>query len=168
MAKRYDTGGKIASQSGQMIDKYSKGSMSKSDAESDLPKSVRDRDSDYKMINGESEYTNIDDDRIARDGDVINNPKNYKIGGKVNKKGKKSVKAEGKQSKPRLDRMSSGGKPKHWIAGAIKHPGALHKELHVPQGQKIPEKKLEKAEHSSNPTLRKRANLAKTLKGMHK
>jgi len=51
-----------------------------------------------------------------------------------------------------------------WIQGAIKHPGALHKSLHVPEGKKIPEKKLEKAEHSKNPTLRHRANLAETLK----
>lgn len=57
---------------------------------------------------------------------------------------------------------------KKWIKGAIKHPGALHRELHVPQGKKIPAKKLEKAEHSKNPKLRERANLAKTLKGMHK
>jgi hypothetical protein len=57
---------------------------------------------------------------------------------------------------------------KKWIQKAIKHPGALHKELHVKEGKKIPEKKLEKAEHSKNPTLRKRANLAKTLKKMHK
>lgn len=52
----------------------------------------------------------------------------------------------------------------HFIQGAIKHPGALHKSLGVPQGQKIPEKKIEKAAHSSNPTLAKRANLAMTLK----
>src|SRR5581483_7934045 len=31
---------------------------------------------------------------------------------------------------------------KNWIQGAIKHPGALHSELGVPQGQKIPPKKL--------------------------
>lgn len=55
-----------------------------------------------------------------------------------------------------------------WIKGAIKHPGALHRDLGVPQGQKIPASKLAKAAHSSNPTLRRRANLAKTLKGMHK
>lgn len=59
------------------------------------------------------------------------------------------------------------GKEK-WIQGAIKHPGALHKELHVKEGKKIPEKKLEKAEHSKNPTLKKRAALAETLKKMHK
>ena len=64
--------------------------------------------------------------------------------------------------------MKEGGKAKHWIAGAIKHPGALHKELGVPEGKKIPAKKLQKAEHSSNPVERKRANLAETLKGMHK
>lgn len=55
-----------------------------------------------------------------------------------------------------------------WIKGAIKHPGKLHRELGVPQGKKIPAKKLEKAEHSKNPTIRKEVNLAKTLKSMHK
>jgi hypothetical protein len=55
-----------------------------------------------------------------------------------------------------------------WIQGAIKHPGALHKELGVKKEEKIPEKKLEKAEHSKNPKLRKRAQLAETLKKMHK
>jgi len=55
-----------------------------------------------------------------------------------------------------------------WIQGAIKHKGALRKELHVKEGKKIPEKKLEKAEHSKNPTTRKRAVLAETLKGMRK
>jgi hypothetical protein len=56
---------------------------------------------------------------------------------------------------------------KKWIAGAIKHPGALHRQLGVPEGEKIPAAKLEKASKSDNPTLAKRANLAKTLKGMH-
>ena len=46
--------------------------------------------------------------------------------------------------------------------------GALHKELGVPEGKKIPAKKLAKAEHSKNPKLRKRAVLAETLKGLHK
>ena len=55
----------------------------------------------------------------------------------------------------------------NWIAGAIKHPGALHKELHVPAGQKIPANKLAKASHSTNPTERKRAILAKTLSHFH-
>ncbi len=55
-----------------------------------------------------------------------------------------------------------------WIKDAIKKPGSLRKELHVKKGEKIPEKKLEKAEHSKNPKLKKRAVLAETLKKMHK
>lgn len=55
-----------------------------------------------------------------------------------------------------------------WIQKAIKHPGKLHRELGVPQGEKIPAKKLVKAEHSKNKTIRKEANLAKTLKKLHK
>jgi hypothetical protein len=59
-------------------------------------------------------------------------------------------------------------KPKQWIQKAIKKPGALHKTLGIPEGKKIPAKKLEKAANSKNPTTRKRAALAKTLKGLHK
>lgn len=55
-----------------------------------------------------------------------------------------------------------------WIQKAHIKKGALHKELKVPEGEKIPEKKLEKAEKSTNPTLRKRAVLAETLKNMRK
>jgi hypothetical protein len=56
----------------------------------------------------------------------------------------------------------------NFIAGAIKHPGALHRELGVPQGKKIPAAKLNAAAHSSNPLLRKRADLAKTLGKLRK
>lgn len=56
-----------------------------------------------------------------------------------------------------------------WIQKAVsKNPGALHKSLHVPEGENIPAKKLQKASHSDNPTLAKRANLAMTLKKLHK
>lgn len=51
-----------------------------------------------------------------------------------------------------------------WIQGSIKHPGALHKSLHVPMDQKIPEKKLQKATHSKNIKLKKRAVEAETLR----
>ena len=57
---------------------------------------------------------------------------------------------------------------KMWIQDAIKKPGSLKKSLHVKKGEKIPEKKLEKAEHSKNPKTRKRAVLAETLKGLRK
>jgi hypothetical protein len=55
-----------------------------------------------------------------------------------------------------------------WIQKAIKKPGALRKSLHVKEGEKISESKLDKASHSKNPTTRKRAALAKTLKKLHK
>jgi hypothetical protein len=55
-----------------------------------------------------------------------------------------------------------------WIQNAIKHKGSLHKSLHVKKGEKIPESKIKKAEHSKNPKLKKRAVLAETLKGLRK
>ena len=56
---------------------------------------------------------------------------------------------------------------KKFIQKAIKHPGALHKELGVPEGKKIPAKKLEKAAKAKG-KLGQRARLAETLKGMKK
>lgn len=55
-----------------------------------------------------------------------------------------------------------------WIQKATKNKGALHRELGVPEGKKIPDKKLKKAEKSKNPKTRKRAVLAETLKKMSK
>lgn len=46
--------------------------------------------------------------------------------------------------------------------------GALRKSLHVKEGENIPESKLKKAEHSKNPTTRKRAVLAETFKKIRK
>ncbi len=57
---------------------------------------------------------------------------------------------------------------KNWIAEATKNKGGLHRSLGVPAGEKIPAKKLAKAEKSSNPKIRKQAALAKTLKGFKK
>jgi len=56
----------------------------------------------------------------------------------------------------------------HWIKSSIKHPGSLRKTLDIKKGHDIPEAKLEKAEHSKNPLMRKQANLAATLKGFSK
>lgn len=56
---------------------------------------------------------------------------------------------------------------KKWIASAIKHPGALHKQLHVPADKKIPMDKLEAAAEKGG-TLAKRANLAMTLRKLRK
>ncbi|WP_010597634.1 hypothetical protein [Rickettsiella massiliensis] len=52
---------------------------------------------------------------------------------------------------------------KDFIQKAIKHGGALRKALKIKKGKKIPKKKLEKAVHSKNPLLAKRAQLAETL-----
>ena len=52
-----------------------------------------------------------------------------------------------------------------WIQGAIKKSGALHKELGVPEGKKIPEKKLEAAAKKPGKEG-KSARLAETLKKM--
>ncbi len=57
---------------------------------------------------------------------------------------------------------------KNWIAGATKNKGALHRELGVPLGTKIPAAKMAKAANSQNPTMRRQASLAKTLKGFSK
>ena len=56
-----------------------------------------------------------------------------------------------------------------WIqkTGIAKHKGALHKELGVPEGKKIPAKKLAKAAKAGGKEGR-RARLAETLKGMKK
>lgn len=56
---------------------------------------------------------------------------------------------------------------KTWIQGAIKKPGALHRQLGVPQGQKIPANRLAAAAAKGG-TLGRRARLAETLKGFHR
>ena len=56
---------------------------------------------------------------------------------------------------------------KKWIQKAIKHHGALHKELKVPEGKKIPAKKLAAAAKKPGKEG-KRARLVQTLKKLHK
>lgn len=56
---------------------------------------------------------------------------------------------------------------KNFIAGAIKKSGALHADLGVPQGKKIPAAKLAAAAKQPGKTGQ-RARLAETLKGMKK
>lgn len=53
-----------------------------------------------------------------------------------------------------------------WIKSAIKKPGQLHRDLGVPEGQKIPEAKIEAAAKKGGKTGQ-RARLAKTLGKMH-
>ena len=74
--------------------------------------------------------------------------------------------AMGGAAKDSSERRAAGGSSDHWIQGAIKKPGSLHKTLGIPQGTKIPRARLIKAEHSPSPLTRKRATLAMTLKGL--
>ena len=53
-----------------------------------------------------------------------------------------------------------------FIAGAIKHPGALRAELHAKSGEDIPMDKLMSAAKKPG-KLGQRARLAMTLKRMH-
>lgn len=55
-----------------------------------------------------------------------------------------------------------------WIQKAVKKPGDLHKKLHVPEGEKIPEEKIEEATHSDNANLREKAQFAENVKGLGK
>lgn len=55
----------------------------------------------------------------------------------------------------------------HWMQKASNPntKGALHKQMHIPQGQKISTGALEKATHAKSPLERKRANLALRYRG---
>lgn len=64
----------------------------------------------------------------------------------------------------RKKKRSSG----NFIKGAIKHPGSLHSALHIPQNQTIPASKIAAAANSSDANLRRKAVLARTLKGLSK
>ncbi len=55
----------------------------------------------------------------------------------------------------------------HWIAGAVRDKGGLHRSLGIPQGETIPSGRLHKAEHSNNPRVAKQARLAETLKHLN-
>lgn len=55
----------------------------------------------------------------------------------------------------------------NWIKKAIKKPGALHEQLGVPKGEKIPAKKIAKAAKAPG-KLGQRARFAQVLKGFKK
>ena len=73
---------------------------------------------------------------------------------------------------PSLEAMSNGtgvgsmfgAEKKNWIEDAVKKPGQLHKDLGVPEGEKIPEDKLEEAKNSDDPKERERAQFAENVK----
>ncbi len=57
-----------------------------------------------------------------------------------------------------------------WIQKALKptSKGKLHEALGISKDKKIPMGKIKKAENSKNPTIRKEAHLAETLKKLRK
>ena len=58
--------------------------------------------------------------------------------------------------------LADGGEPKKWVQGAIKKPGQLHRDLGVPEGEKIPKSKIKAAEKGGG-KVAKRAQLADTM-----
>ena len=76
-----------------------------------------------------------------------------------------------------LSEITGVDEKKNWIADATKNKGALHKKMHVPEGEKIPVSKINKKlstlrkKKSKTPAelkLQKELNLAKTLKKINK
>jgi hypothetical protein len=58
------------------------------------------------------------------------------------------------------------GKKKPFVPAS--HVGRLHRALGIPEGQKIPRKRLRQAKHSANPHMRQMANHAINMqKGKH-
>ena len=68
----------------------------------------------------------------------------------------------------KLNQLLENRMAEKWIQKMHMKKGALHKDLGVKPGKKIPESKLKKAEHSKDPKTARRARLAETLKHMNK
>lgn len=82
------------------------------------------------------------------------------------KKRKRGGKVHGEASPHRLDKRARGGS--HFIQGMHLKKGALHKQLGVPESEKIPEKKLKAAASGKyGAKAEKRAHTAEMLKGLH-
>ena len=78
--------------------------------------------------------------------------------------GKKAIK---RKDKPQdVEMYAKGGKAK-FIQKAIKKPGALHEQMGIPKGKKIPAKALAKAAKAPG-KLGQRARFAQVLKGFKK
>jgi len=108
-----------------------------------------------------------EDEDIDNDGDVDSSDKylhnrRKAIGKAIGKKGKCE-----KCGKDPCECDKEEVKEENWIKGAIKKPGALKRELGVPEDEKIPAAKLKKAEKAGG-KLGQRARLAATLKGLNK
>lgn len=89
-------------------------------------------------------------------------------GGKVDDEDEKERERE-RDDEDEEDGLRRGGKAHRKHGGALSrvaahiHKGGLHRTLGIPEGQKIPKKKIEQAAHSSNPKERKEGILAETF-----
>ena len=102
---------------------------------------------EYKRMSNAAKAGKAPPDNIgSSETDMEAPPPKKKRGGKVH----------GEMPKKRLDKKARGGT----IHIKPENKGKLHSKLGVPQGEKIPEAKLEKAKHSSSPAERKEANFA--------
>jgi hypothetical protein len=79
---------------------------------------------------------------------------------KKKKKGGACLRVGGSAPKPRYDKRARGGNI-HIKKG---HEGLLHKDTGTPKDEKIPAAKVEKAAHSSDPAVKKRAVFAENAK----
>lgn len=65
---------------------------------------------------------------------------------------------------PRI-KKAEGGEVDKWMQDVHPKKGALHREMHIPQDEKIPTSRLKEATHAQSPLERKRANLALRYRG---
>ena len=63
------------------------------------------------------------------------------------------------------DQPAAAGKAKPFEPGG--QHGKLHRELNIPEGEKIPKEKLEEATHSDDKEVRDDAIRARTMEGWH-
>lgn len=84
--------------------------------------------------------------------------------GDINKSKMPNAKTKKRKDGDSFEEYAKGGST-NWIAGAIKKPGALRRELNVPAGKNIPSGKLAKAAAKPG-KIGQRARLATTLKGL--
>jgi hypothetical protein len=91
----------------------------------------------------------------------------YEAGAAKRKKRKHGGATEGEKSCMRLDRpgRKSGGKTPNFHPGGEK--GKLHRELGIPESEKIGKSRLAEAAHSKNPEIRRDAIRAETMGKWH-